>query len=1648
MSSGSLGHIAGTVTLDINPFKQSSAGLRSAIKANAAALKAEEQAVKAYGNNLNSMKSSYATMNAQMKNYTAQLKDQEATMEKNAKKTSKDADEQKKLTQAYANSVAQVNKTKAAMTQLDGAMQRVNRQIAQQETTWYSASQKLKSFSDAATNAGQKMTSMGSFMTTRVTAPIVAGFGYAAKSAIDFNSEIASISPLLKANGESASQVRGEMVKMSDASKQWAVQYGVSTNSINAGLEEMVKRGYSASQAMGAMPSVLNAAKASGDDFNTVMSVSTSTLEQFGLKSNTTAGMLKNTQRVTDTLTYTANATAAGFQDMGDAMTYVGPTAHAAGISLEETAAAIGLMSNQGIEGSVAGTALRSALTRLMKPSKQNAEGFRELGINVEDFKNHSLTLPEILNKIKNNTQGWTKEQRASAIALAFGTEAQAGMNALVSEGGDALSELTEKTEKAKGSTKAIADEMNETAAAKIERFKESLHVLAINIGDKLIPAIMPLVENLNGLVKKFGEMDDATQKSIIKWGALAAAIGPALLVIGGAARGLGALTSPMAATALGISRIVGASKTGATALGALHAGFSKTAYESGNFAVKAVEAGAGVNKMAGEGTKAVGTFNTLKTGVSGIGTGFTAMAAALGVTTPVMIALTVAAGAAVVGLGVLYETVGKSNQRISRWGTDVGADADRSLRKIKEFSTESSNSLNDFSNNVDGNAKSISNSFKGMSTEIGNLGKDANKALTDSLKDLPDNVKAIVEASVNKQKSSNNKLVNEAKQTSKNISNITKDAASHHRNLTDDENQYILNSQQKMNENEVKLLGLSGKQKKKVMQALNEDARKLTQNQAKDRQYDLDTAMFNEQKAYKEQAANLKTLRKNGVISEKAYNKALKDLRKGNTENLLKQGEAYVKYAKRSGESQEKIENDLKRLGLSYDDVMRHAKNSSDNVATSNSRIADTASKMSKVSKKAGEDWNKMVLDPKTGEIKTNAQETINETAQTEQGWAKLKFELKHAKLTSNARSMIGVAAIESGRWNNMSWKEKQAMIRINGKEEFDNAIKDMKGWDKLTPKEQKLITNAKGTKGLADAIKDMKDWDKLTPKEQKAIIKAKGDEDLANVVKNIKDWDKLTPKQQEAIIRAKGQKELAVAMIDANEWNNMSMKDKMAIVRSKGGQEMIDLLTQTGTWNNLSVKSKEAIVKGKGTGEVVEQIVQLGKWNDLTTEEKSLLVKDEGTQKIIDAMVKTGEWNSLTMDEKNAVVKNKATAELMQSMLDAGTWNSLTLDQKDAIIHDKASANMVNALNQAGLWQNLDMETKDAIVQDKASSPIIASLIQAGKWNDLPVKDKNAIINTGTSALDLAGLITSYGGWNDLPEKQKNLIINDASARQMLIDAGVLVDDYNKKKIPIKKLNADDQDAVRKLKEGQTHITTYNGKQVEVKKLKGDKVDITAKVDQSKASVDTFNNKKANKKDFKGDSTSAVRNGNAAKNAITTWNSLSPVTHWFKTIYQKITKNAKGTDNFEGGLSYVNDESGSIFRELVKLPNGQTFIPAGRNVLLDLPAHSQVIPARETNRLMGGIPQFANGTPGYSKVINTLSKFDYGDSTSSTTSNTTNSNISNSSQNNTFNISVNVTGGENPQDLGSTIAKAIEAEMRQMFNNESMALGGGSIA
>lgn len=1045
--AGSLGHISGTVSLDINPFKQSTRVLQQQIKATGNAVRAQETAIKSSGKSINDLKSNYATMGKQLQQYNALLAQQKSQFE-SYKSSIKDVngatDEQKNKLSRLEN---EYNKTAASTSRLEAKMQATARTIAIQDSGWTKAGEKLTKFGNATTTAGDKLTSLGRKATIGITAPIVGGFTAAAKSAIDFNSQISAIGPLLTNGGKITASVRSELDQMSSSSKKWAMQFGVSTDKINDGMTEMVKRGYTAQQTMGAMPAVLNAAKASGDDFNDVMHVSTSVLEQFGLKTTSTTDMLKNTSRVTDSLTYVANATAAGFQDMGEAMTYVGPSAHAAGISLEETAAAIGIMSNKGIEGSVAGTALRGALTRLMKPSKQNVAGFKAMGVSVEDFKKGTLTLPEIIDKIKTNTAGWTDQQRASSIAMAFGTEAQAGMNALISAGGDELRKYTKGAQDSAGTTKKIADQLNDTQAAKVARFKESIHVLGIEFGEKLLPTLVPVIEKLTSMIRGFSNMDSATQRSIIKWALFAAAIGPVSGALGNVLKVTGSVSNGLGGLFTMLGRVSGISKA---------------------------------SKLGIEGTE---------TALKGAGKGAGLFSSGLSLLNPYVLGTI-----AVVGAGVaVWELWGKkaveSSSRTTRWGSDVGKSADDALNKFKNAGKSISDSVTGIGKATEDSAKKVSDSLDKMTGQIETMAVKNREAFKKSIDDLPKSTQKALLKNYDEHQKANNREIKQANQKNNQVKAIMERASKEHRKLNADESTFISNNQRQLNKLMVDQIQVSGAKKKRILAALNSDYTKMTTSQQKEQYYVLQDGAQKENDLFAKQKKALQKNLKLGKIDNSAYKDAMADLRNTHEQTINAMTSKMAMLGTAMGRPKHMIVDDLMAMGLSFKEANKVVNTSQQGIDKSNGLIAKSTNDMSKKAQDAVSKWNSLIWDDKNVKVKSNAQEEVNKAAQSKDGWNQLTYDLKHANLSSNAKAMIGVAAIQSGRWDSLSWKEKKAMIASNSGAVVVKALQDSGQWNGLPFAVKQALVKSNSKAQVAQAVIDGNTWNTLPLKVKKML-------------------------------------------------------------------------------------------------------------------------------------------------------------------------------------------------------------------------------------------------------------------------------------------------------------------------------------------------------------------------------------------------------------------------------------------------------------------------------------------------------------------------------------------------------------------------------
>ena len=157
--------------------------------------------------------------------------------------------------------------------------------------------------------------------------------------------------------GESVVEATRAVAIMQSDGEKYSLKYGKSQKDIADAYLELVKRGYTSKQAIGAMNTELQGSIASGDDFSDVVEVASQTLEGFGMtvdkngkQLSSTKEMTVQTKKAVNTLAYSADVTSTSFQSLGIGMSYVSATAHQAGFSLSETASAMGVLSNNGLE--------------------------------------------------------------------------------------------------------------------------------------------------------------------------------------------------------------------------------------------------------------------------------------------------------------------------------------------------------------------------------------------------------------------------------------------------------------------------------------------------------------------------------------------------------------------------------------------------------------------------------------------------------------------------------------------------------------------------------------------------------------------------------------------------------------------------------------------------------------------------------------------------------------------------------------------------------------------------------------------------------------------------------------------------------------------------------------------------------------------------------------------------------------------------------------------------------------------------------------------------------------------------------------------------------------------------------------------------
>lgn len=244
-----------------------------------------------------------------------------------------------------------------------------------------------------------------------------AGVGMALKGVVQAGMEFeTNLNTMQAVSGATASQMRNV--------KQAARELGtdssfVSTSAADAALAmtELAKAGMNADQSMAAARGTLQLAEAAQISGAEAATIQANALNAFGLEASQ-AGY------VSDVLANAANKSSAEMKDIADGMQQTAAVARSYGVSIDDTAAALAVLANNGIKGSDAGTLMKRTLQQLANPSEQVQGALKELGVEAFDAQGNFKGMAYVMGALQDASKSMSREAYVTATNLAFGSDA------------------------------------------------------------------------------------------------------------------------------------------------------------------------------------------------------------------------------------------------------------------------------------------------------------------------------------------------------------------------------------------------------------------------------------------------------------------------------------------------------------------------------------------------------------------------------------------------------------------------------------------------------------------------------------------------------------------------------------------------------------------------------------------------------------------------------------------------------------------------------------------------------------------------------------------------------------------------------------------------------------------------------------------------------------------------------------------------------------------------------------------------------------------------------------------------------------------------------------------------------------------------
>ena len=316
---------------------------------------------------------------------------------------------------------------------------------------------------------------------TATGAGVMAGIGSAVATGAAYEKEMSRVKAISKATEE-------EMAKLGKQARELGASTVWSASEVAQGMQFLSMAGFKTNDVLATMPGMLALASAGNLDLARAADISSNILTGFGMEA-------KDMSRVSDVLTNAFTNSNTSLEQLGQSMKYAAPIAKTFGASIEDVAAMTGKLGDAGIQGEMAGTALRGVMTRLGAPSAKAAKALEELGVKTTDASGKMRSFPAILADLDKATKGMSESMRAEYAKNIFETEAMGSALILMEQAGSGSLQKFSKSLTEAGAAERVAKEQTDNLSGDFKALQSALEETALTIYDTIAPSLREITQ-------------------------------------------------------------------------------------------------------------------------------------------------------------------------------------------------------------------------------------------------------------------------------------------------------------------------------------------------------------------------------------------------------------------------------------------------------------------------------------------------------------------------------------------------------------------------------------------------------------------------------------------------------------------------------------------------------------------------------------------------------------------------------------------------------------------------------------------------------------------------------------------------------------------------------------------------------------------------------------------------------------------------------------------------------------------------------------------------------------------------------------------------------------------------------------------------